>query len=277
MNFARLSRPAKIVSYTGLTGLALVIVAPLLWLTMSVFKNSSDIVTNPFSLPKDFSFTNITDAWNAGDFGQLYVNSVLITVVSVFGILVLEGMAAYAFARMEFRGRNLLFVIFVAGQFVPAQIIALPSFLQMSHLNLADTRLSLILQYLSWAPFAVLFLRASFLAIPKEIEEAALLDGASRLAVLWRIILPMTRSSFATVGTIYALWIWNDFLFPLVYLRSSQNFTVPLGLAHFQGLFTTFWGYLIGAIFIAVWPPMLIYLLLSRRIQSKLAMGGVKG
>ncbi|WP_413803724.1 carbohydrate ABC transporter permease [Streptomyces iranensis] len=277
MNFARFSRPAKIVSYTGLTGLALVIIAPLLWLTMSVFKNSSDIVTNPFSLPKDFSFTNITDAWNAGDFGQLYVNSVLITVVSVFGILVLEGMAAYAFARMEFRGRNLLFVIFVAGQFVPAQIIALPSFLQMSHLNLADTRLSLILQYLSWAPFAVLFLRASFLAIPKEIEEAALLDGASRLAVLWRIILPMTRSSFATVGTIYALWIWNDFLFPLVYLRSSQNFTVPLGLAHFQGLFTTFWGYLIGAIFIAVWPPMLVYLLLSRRIQSKLAMGGVKG
>jgi len=277
MNFARFSLPAKIGSYTGLTGLALIIIAPLLWLTMSVFKSSSDIVTNPFSLPKSISFTNITDAWNAGDFGLLYVNSVLITVVSVFGILVLEGMAAYAFARMEFRGRNLLFVVFVAGQFVPAQIVALPSFLQMSHLNLADTKLSLILQYLSWAPFAVMFLRASFLAVPKEIEEAALLDGASRLAVLWRIILPMTRSSFATVGTIYALWIWNDFLFPLVYLRSSQNFTVPLGLAHFQGLFTTFWGYLIGAIFIAIWPPILIYLLLSRQIQSKLAMGGVKG
>jgi ABC-type glycerol-3-phosphate transport system permease component len=195
----------------------------------------------------------------------------------VTGILVLEGMAAYAFARMRFRGRNLLFLVFVAGQFVPAQIVALPSFLQMSSLGLADTKTSLVVQYLSWAPFAVLFLRASFLAVPREIEESALLDGANRLTILWRVVLPMTRSSFATVGTVYALWIWNDFLFPLVYLRSAENFTVPLGLAHFQGLFTTFWGYLIGAIAIAIWPPILVYLLLSRQIQSRMAMGGVKG
>jgi len=277
VNFARYSRPAAFSSYLGLFGLAAVVLAPLLWLSMSVFKNPADIVANPFTLPTDFSFANIADAWSAGDFGLLYLNSVLITVVSVTGILVLEGMAAYAFARMRFRGRDLLFLIFVAGQFVPAQIVALPSFLQMSSLGLADTKTSLVVQYLSWAPFAVLFLRASFLAVPREIEESALIDGANRLTILWRVVLPMTRSSFATVGTVYALWIWNDFLFPLVYLRSSENFTVPLGLAHFQGLFTTFWGYLIGAIAIAIWPPILVYLLLSRQIQSRMAMGGVKG
>jgi multiple sugar transport system permease protein len=277
MRFARFSLPARVGAYLGFGVLALLVVSPMLWLTMSVFKNSADIVGNPFSLPKSLSWQNIRDAWSAGDFTHLYLNSVLITCVSVFGILVLEGMAAYAFARMRFRGRTVLFVVFLAGQFVPAQVVVLPSFLEMSWLHLSDTRLSLILQYLSWAPFAVLFLRASFLAVPREIEEAALLDGASRIAVLYRVILPMTRSAFATVATIYSLWIWNDFLFPLVYLRSSGNFTVPLGLAHFQGLFTTFWGYLVGAIFIAIWPPLLVYLALSRQIQSRLAFGGVKG
>jgi multiple sugar transport system permease protein len=277
VKFARFSWPARFGSYTGLIGLALLVAAPIGWLTMSVFKSQADIVGNPFSLPRSFSLENIRLAWHAGDFGTLYFNSVLITCISVLGIVFLEGLAAYAFARLRFRGRNVLFVIFLAGQFVPAQVVVLPSFLEISWLHLSDTRLALILQYLSWAPFAVLFLRASFLAVPREIEEAALIDGAGRLTVLWRVILPMTRSAFATVATIYSLWIWNDFLFPLVYLRSSSNFTVPLGLAQFQGMFTTFWGYLIGAIFIAVWPPLLVYLGLSRQIQARLAFGGLKG
>src|SRR6202008_5046773 len=113
----------------------------------------------------------------------LYVNSAIVTSLAVIGILVLEGMAAYAFARMRFRGRTVLVVVFLAGQFVPAQVVVLPSFLEMSWLHLSDTRLSLWLQYLSWAPFAVLFLRASFLAVPREVEEAALIDGASRLSI----------------------------------------------------------------------------------------------
>lgn len=277
MRFDRFTLPAKIGSYVGLILLALMVITPMLWLTGSVFKPDTEIVANPFALPKTFSWANVTGAWQAGNFGRLYINSVLITVASVLGILVLEGMAAYAFARMRFRGRNVLFLIFLAGQFVPAQIVVLPSFLEMSQLGLTDTKLSLVLQYLSWAPFAVLFLRGSFLAVPRAIEEAALIDGAGRLRILWQVILPMTRSSFATVATIYSLWIWNDFLFPLVYLRSSENFTVPLGLAQFQGLFTTFWGYLVGAIFIAVWPPVIVYLLLSRHIQARLAIGGLKG
>lgn len=277
MNFARFSLRARVFSYAAFVALALVVASPILWLTMSVFKPSTEIVAQPFRLPHSVSLRNVADAWTQGGFGHLYLNSVLITSVSVVGILVLEGLAAYAFARMRFRGRNLLFILFLAGQFVPAQIVVLPSFLEMSQLHLTDTRLSLVLQYLSWAPFAILFLRASFLAVPREIEEAAVVDGARRLTIIWRIILPMTRSSFATVATIYSLWIWNDFLFPLVYLRSSQNFTVPLGLLHFQGLYQTFWGYVVGAIAVSIWPPLLVYLLLSRQIQSRLAFGGLKG
>jgi ABC-type glycerol-3-phosphate transport system permease component len=277
MKFARFGLPSKIGSYVVLWGLAIAIIAPIAWLSMSVFKDSSTIVATPFSLPTSFSWQNVVDAWNQGDFATLFTNSILITVISVFGILVLEGLAAYAFARLRFPGRNILFIIFIAGQFVPAQIVALPSFLQMTALDLSDTKISLILQYLSWAPFAVLFLRASMMAVPRELEEAAMIDGAGRLRILFQVILPMTRSAFATVATIYSLWIYNDFLFPLVYLRSPENFTVPLGLAQFQGLFTTFWGYLVGAIFVAIWPPLIVYGLLSRQIQSRFAGGGLKG
>ena len=277
MKFNRFTPLSQVVSYVWLTGLAAVIIAPLSWLTMSVFKSSDAIVGDPFALPVSFSWQNVVDAWNVGQFATLFRNSILVTLVSVFGILVLEGLAAYAFARLDFPGRELVFVVFLAGQFVPAQIIALPSFLEITWLGLSDTQMALILQYLSWAPFAVLLLRASMMAIPRELEEAAMIDGAGRLRILLQIILPMTRSAFATVGTIYSLWIYNDFLFPLIYIRSPENATVPLGLAQFQGLFTTFWGYLVGAIFVAVWPPLLVYALLSRQIQSRFLTGGVKG
>jgi ABC-type glycerol-3-phosphate transport system permease component len=277
MKFNRFTPLSQVISYVWLTGLAAVIIAPLSWLTMSVLKSSDTIVGDPFALPVSFSWQNVVDAWNVGQFATLFRNSILVTLVSVFGILVLEGLAAYAFARLDFPGRDIVFVVFLAGQFVPAQIIALPSFLEITWLGLSDTQMALILQYLSWAPFAVLLLRASMMAIPRELEEAAMIDGAGRLRILLQFILPMTRSAFATVGTIYSLWIYNDFLFPLIYIRSPENATVPLGLAQFQGLFTTFWGYLVGAIFVAVWPPLVVYALLSRQIQSRFLTGGVKG
>jgi multiple sugar transport system permease protein len=277
MKFSRFSLPARIGSYAGLYGLAAIVIFPILWLTVSVFKRSGDIVGDPFAPPDSFDISNITRAWEMGDFATRYLNSAIITIVSVTGILLIEGLAAYAFARMRFPGAVVLFALFVAGQLIPSQAIVLPSALQMSALGLSDTLLSLIFQYLSWAPFAILFLRAAFLAVPRDLEEAARIDGAGLPTILWRIILPLTRSAFATVGTIYALWIWNDFLFPLVYLQSADNYTVPLGLAMFQGLYTTYWGYLLGAIFVSVWPPLLVYIVLNRQIQERLAFTGSKG
>ncbi len=276
MRFAYYTPLARYVSYALLWALALLVVLPVFWLAYSVMKTSTDIFQSPFSLPTSFNLSNLTDAWQAAHFDVLYLNSVEITTVSVVGILILEGAAAYAFARLRFPGKEILFILFLLGQMVPAQMVLLPSFVEVSALGLTDTKLSLILQYFSWAPFAILFLRASFLAVPVEIEEAALIDGAGRLTILWRIMLPMTRSAFATIATIYSLWIWNDFLFPLAYIRSAANFTVPLGLGFFQQGFTTYWGELVGAICIAIWPPIVVYVALSRQIQSSLASGGIK-
>lgn len=276
MRFALYSRLARYVSHLLLYGLALAVALPVLWLTYSVFKTSSAIFATPFSLPTSFNLGNLQEAWQMAHFATLYVNSLEITAISVAGILLLEGAAAYAFARLEFPGKNILFLLFLVGQMVPAQMVLLPSFVEVSALGLTDTKLSLILQYLSWAPLAILFLRASFLAVPLEIEEAAIIDGAGRVDILFRIMLPMTRSAFATIATIYSLFIWNDFLFPLAYIRSAANYTVPLGLSYFQGAFTTYWGDLVAAIAIAIWPPMLLYIALSKPIQASLASGGVK-
>lgn len=276
MRFAFYTPLARYASYALLCALALVIVLPVAWLAYSVFKTSTAIFQSPFSLPTSFDLSNLINAWQLAHFNVLYVNSLEITVISVAGILVLEGAAAYAFARLQFPGKEVLFALFLVGQMVPAQMVLLPSFVEVSALGLTDTKLSLILQYLSWAPFAVLFLRASFVAVPLEIEEAAQIDGAGRLMILWRIMLPMTRSAFATIATIYSLWIWNDFLFPLAYLRSAVNFTVPLGLGLFQQGYTTFWGELVAAVCIAIWPPILVYVALNRQIQSSLASGSIK-
>jgi ABC-type glycerol-3-phosphate transport system permease component len=276
MRFTLYSPVARYLSYILLSVLAFIIILPIAWLTYSVFKTSTAIFQSPFSLPTSFNTTNFQEAWQLVHFDVLYLNSLEITAVSVLGILVFEGAAAYAFARLQFPGKEILFLIFLVGQMVPAQMVLLPSFVEVSALGLTDTKLSLILQYLSWAPFAILFLRASFLAVPIEVEEAALMDGAGRVTILWQIMLPMTRSAFATVATIYSLWIWNDFLFPLAYIRSAANFTVPLGLGFFQQGYTTYWGDLVAAICIAIWPPMLLYIALSRPIQASLASGAVK-
>jgi len=276
MRFAYYTPLARYASYVLLCALGLIVVLPLVWLAYSVFKTSTAIFQSPFSLPASLDLSNLTNAWQFAHFDVLYLNSLEITVVSVLGILILEGAAAYAFARLQFPGKEVLFALFLVGQMVPAQMILLPSFVEVSALGLTDTKLSLILQYLSWAPFAILFLRASFVAVPVEIEEAAQIDGAGRLILLWRIMLPMTRSAFATIATIYSLWIWNDFLFPLAYLRSAVNFTVPLGLGLFQQGYTTFWGELVGAICIAIGPPILVYIALHRQIQTSLASSAIK-
>lgn len=277
MKFKRFTLASKIFTYVGLSSLTIILIAPLLWLTMSTFKDSAKIVGDPFSLPTSLSFQNVSDAWSAGNFGQLLINSIEITTISVIGILIIEGLAAYPLSRFRFRARGLIFVTFVVGQFVPAQVIMLPSSLQMSWLGLSDTKTALILQYLSWAPVAILFLSASMATVPRELEEAAMVDGAGKIRILTRIVLPLTRPAFVSVATIYALSIYNDFVFPLMYIRSPENATVPLGLASFQNQFNSYWGYLIGAIVIGIWPPLIIYSIFSRRVQGGFMTGALKG
>jgi ABC-type glycerol-3-phosphate transport system permease component len=276
MKFREFSLGVRI-AYWLVFGLFTVIVIGLvLWLVISAFKSTTEIFGSPFGLPHSLSLSNFTSAWVNGDFAAGYLNSLLITVSSVIGILVFEGLAGYAFARVDFPGRTVLFWVFLIGQTVPAQMVVLPSFVLVAQLHLGDTQLGLIFQYLSWAPFALLFFRATFLAMPREIEEAAMIDGASKWRVITRIVFPMSKGAFASVGVIYALWIWNDFLFPIAYLRSPSKFTVPLGLATFEGAYTTYWGQLIAGLLIVAVPPIVFFLALRRQLEGGFAGGALK-
>jgi ABC-type glycerol-3-phosphate transport system permease component len=276
MKFREFSLGVRI-AYWLVFGLFTVIVVGLvLWLIVSAFKSTTEIFSSPFGLPHSLSLSNFTSAWVNADFAGGYLNSLLITVCSVIGILVFEGLAGYAFARVQFPGRTVLFWVFLIGQTVPAQMVVLPSFVLIAQLHLGDTQIGLIFQYLSWAPFALLFFRATFLAMPREIEEAAMIDGASKWRVITRIVFPMSKGAFASVGVIYALWIWNDFLFPIAYLRSPSKFTVPLGLATFEGAYTTYWGQLIAGLLIVAVPPIVFFLALRRQLEVGFAGGALK-
>jgi ABC-type glycerol-3-phosphate transport system permease component len=276
MRFKEFAAPVRLAYWLVFSLFTLLAVGLAFWVAMSAFKSTTAIFRKPFALPSSLGLSNFQQAWVNGNFGEAYFNSFIITGASVIGILVFEGLAGYAFARVRFRGRSALFWIFLIGQTVPAQMVVLPSFLEVAQLHLADSQLGLILQYWSWAPFAALFFRASFLAIPREVEEAARIDGASRWRVIRSVVAPMARNAFASVAVIYALWIWNDFLFPIAYLRSPDKFTVPLALATFEGTYTTYWGQLIAALIITTVPPLLFFLAVRRQLEGGFAGGAVK-
>ncbi|MHB1778055.1 MAG: carbohydrate ABC transporter permease [Acidimicrobiales bacterium] len=275
MRFSEFSRVTRVAYYSAFGAFVALILFLGLWIVGSSFKSTIEIFSSPFSLPLHPILSNFSSAWENGNFGDGYLNSFLITGTSVLGIVVFEGLAGYAFARLEFRGKTALFWVFLVGQAVPAQMVVLPSFLEIAQLHLGDTQIGLIFQYLSWAPFALLFFRASFLAIPFEVEEAARIDGASRLQILRKIVFPMTKGAFASVGVIYALWIWSDLLFPLAYLRTPSKFTVPLGLASFSGTYTTYWGQLVAAVIIVSVPPIAFFLGMRRYIESGFSLGAL--
>ena len=275
LRFSEFSRPVKILYYVTFWAFGALVVGMTVWVVMSSLKSSAAIFDHPFRVPNTPAWANFTEAWKVGDFGALYLNSIGITVASVVGLMVFEGLAGYAFARFDFRFKNTLFWVFIVGQLVPAQMVVLPSFLEIAHFGLANTRLGLVLQYWSWAPFAVLFFRASFLAIPREIEEAAVLDGAGRLVQFVRIVIPMSKGALGAVGAIYGMWIWENLLFPISYLRSPGLFTVPLGLAAFEGAYTTYWGPLIAAVIIVTVPPLLLFLALRKTMESGFAEGAL--
>jgi ABC-type glycerol-3-phosphate transport system permease component len=276
MKFREFSLGVRIAYWLVFGVFTVIVIGLVLWLIVSAFKSTTEIFSSPFGLPHSLSLSNFTSAWVNADFAAGYLNSLLITVCSVIGILVFEGLAGYAFARVQFPGRTVLFWVFLIGQTVPAQMVVLPSFVLIAQLHLGDTQIGLIFQYLSWAPFALLFFRATFLAMPREIEEAALIDGASKWRVITRIVFPMSKGAFASVGVIYALWIWNDFLFPIAYLRSPSKFTVPLGLATFEGAYTTYWGQLIAGLLIVAVPPIVFFLALRRQLEVGFAGGALK-
>jgi multiple sugar transport system permease protein len=256
--------------------LAVLMVTPLAWMVMTSIQTPDEARQFPPVLPSGIHWQNYTDAIHAAPFGRFFVNSAVVTGACVLGNLVLCSLAGYAFARLRFFGRDVLFVVLLATLMIPFQVVMIPIFLIMRNLGLVDSLGALILPNLV-TPFGIFLMRQFFRTLPIELEEAARLDGCSRLRTLIRIVLPLSGPALATLAVITFLWNWNDFLWPLVVIQSEHNMTLQLGLSTFQGAHSTAWTLLMAGNVLAVLPMLLVFLLAQRHFIASIASAGVTG
>lgn len=272
-------RPGRVALHVVLLLAGFVMVAPFLWMVLTSVKPLPQLLQEPLSiLPKPWTWSNWPDAWNALPFGRAYVNSIYITALSVAGTLFTTSLAAYAFARIPFRGSKALFWVFLAMQMVPKQVTLVPFYFIMAKIGWVDSHLALIVPAMLVNPFGVFLARQFILSVPIELEEAAIVDGASRWRIYWQIILPTIRPGLGALAIITALDAWNNFLLPLVLLNTTDLFTVPLLLSQFQGQYGGLnYGIIMAATALSTVPMLIAFIIGQRQIISSLATSGLGG
>ena len=276
----RLTRLARLVLlYALLVLIAVIILLPLAWMVSTSFKPKSQLfLPIIYWIPKRFTWKNYTDLLNdpAIPIIRWFVNSIGVASVSTVLTLLVDSLAAYAYARMEFAGRNVIFGFMLATLFLPGMMFLIPNFVIIANLGLLNTYAGVILPYLAGV-FGVFFLRQFFESLPRELEEAARIDGANRFQTFYKIALPLAKPALATLGIITFLASWNDFLWPLLVLQDSDLQTLPLGLAMLQGAYTSEYGLMMaGAVIVAI-PTLLLFIILQRFVVQSVANAGLKG
>jgi raffinose/stachyose/melibiose transport system permease protein len=256
---------------------AFIMIYPLVVMVLSSFKTNAEIFTSPFALPQSFTLANAGRVWTDTNFVQYLANSLIVTGASIVLILLFSTMAAYAIARYEFRFSNAVLMFFLSGMTVPLKLAIIPLFIQLDTLHLIDTYAGLVLVYVAMGIPSAIFIMTGFLrSLPRELEEAARLDGANELRVMVSVMLPMARPAMVIVGIQNAVPIWNDFFFPLILITSDRLKTLPQGLTVFMGEFTTNWGVLFTGLSLAALPITLVYIALSRQFIAGITQGAVK-
>lgn len=270
-------RLAAIPTYLIFIVLTLSVLYPLVWMVSSSLKTQDEIFRKPLSLmPENPSFDSYRTALIEGDFKSSLLHSAIVTVPSVLLVVFISSLAAFAFARLRFPGRTALFILLLVAVMVPPQAIVIPLFQIMVNLGLLNSFLSLILIYMSWAPVGILILTTFFRGVPNEIFEAAEVDGAGIVRTYYKVALPLATPALATVGIFYFVWIFNDFLYPLVMLPDQAKATIPLGLLQFQGRYVTDWPTQNAALTMAMAVPLILYMLFQGKFVRGLTAGAVK-
>jgi len=264
--------------YVACIFIALVVLVPLATAVLGGFKTNADLVTSPFGLPKQFVLTNYGDVLRNPAFWTQLGNSTLVMAVSSVGVVTLASMAAYVFARIPFRGRELLFSFFTLGLLFPIAVAILPLYITLRQAHLVDSLWGIILAQVAFGlPGNLLILRGFFIAVPVELEEAAAIDGCTYFGFFWRILLPLVRPALAAVLVLTMVLSWNNFFLPLLALNSEKLYTLPLGIMQYQGQFGTDWARVLAFVSLAMTPTIIFYLFAERHIVSGLTAGAVKG
>jgi multiple sugar transport system permease protein len=262
----------------------IVLIFPFVWLIMTSIETPAEALHfPPILLPHTLHFANYPEALNAAPFGRFFINSTVVALTTVVSNLVLCSLAGYAFARLRFLGRGALFILIMTTLMVPFQVTMIPQFIITKWLGIhvlaqvgIDHIGALILPNAATA-FGVFFLRQFFRTLPVEYEESARVDGASRLKVLWRIVLPLSMPALATLAALTFLDSWNNFLWPLIAITSTNQMTLPLGLATFQGAHSTEWTLLMAGNVMSLAPMLLIFFVAQRYFVRSVAATGLAG
>ncbi|MFN6735014.1 carbohydrate ABC transporter permease [Enterococcus gallinarum] len=253
-------------------------VFPFLWTIGSSLKNMTQIFAlPPVWFPNPIVWQNYLDSLQAMPFGRAYWNSFYITIIVVVSQLFTGSMAAYAFAKLRFKGSEVLFLLFLATMMIPKQVTMIPLYLIMDKLDWLNTHLPLIIPGALFNAFAVFLLRQFIRGIPKELEEAAVMDGASIPRIYWSVILPLIKPALAAMTIFIFMGTYNNFMDALIYLSTPEKFTVPLLLNNFKGLYVTNWSYMMAGATISVIPIILVYLFAQRYIIEGITLTGIKG
>lgn len=268
---------ATVAAYVPLILLAAVVIYPLLLLLVDSLKTQYEIFSAPNSLPRVLHFDNYARAWQQADFGQYFVNSVIVTVASVALILVLGSMAAYVLGRSDLPGRNALHVFFLLGLMFPIRLAIVPLFVMFRDFQLLDTLQGLVLVYVaSGMPFAIFVMTSFVKSLPRELDEAAGIDGAGHFTIYRRIMMPLATPALAVVGIYSAVTVWNDYFLPLIFIRSPELRTLPLGITTFFGEHTTQWDLVFAGLSITAVPLVLLFLVLNRQFVQSLTAGAIR-
>lgn len=264
--------------YVLLGAIALLMLFPLLWLISTALKSPTENIfqSPPQLLPSQPTLNNFSSVWNSLPFGQYLYNSTLVSVLTVGLNLLFCALAAYPLARLSFVGRDWIFVAIVSTIMIPFQIVMIPLYILTVQMGLRNTYLGMIFPSLASA-FGIFLLRQAFMSVPKEIEEAARMDGSSELGLWWHIMLPAVRPALVTLAIFVFIGAWSDFLWPLIVIQDENLYTLPLGVAKLAGTFSLDWRLVAAGSVIAIAPVLLLFLFLQRYIVPTETGSGVKG
>lgn len=239
---------------------ACITLGPLAWMLSTSLKNRSAVFRFPPEwIPNPVLWNNYPEALTLLPFGTFFINTIIITLLAVLGELISSAVVGYSFARLRWKGRNVLFVIVLATMMLPRQVTLIPVFIIFRYLDWINTFLPLIVPSWFGVPFFVFLLRQFYMTIPFDLDDAAAIDGCSRFGVFWRIVLPLSKPALAAVAIFSFQFHWNDFFQPLIYLFDKEKFTLALGLRFFQGNYGTDWHYLMAASLVVMLPVILVF------------------
>lgn len=272
------NRVEKTFIYILLIFFSLLFLAPLFWMLTTSLKGPDELYQFPPKwFPSKFHFENFKEAWLSQPFTQFLSNSLMVTILATLGQIVSSSLVAYGFARFNFKGRDFLFMVLLATMMIPWEVTMIPLYMEFNWLGWLNTLKPLIIPSWFGSPFFIFLLRQFIMGIPKELDEAARIDGANAFQIFYKIYLPLMKPALILVGVFSFMNCWNDYLGPLVFLNDQSKYTLTLGLAQFKGMFGVNMEGIMAITFLISIPPLLLFFAAQRYIMEDVSKTGVKG